>query len=126
MRDKTLKNAQAADALSELFQHLRISEEINPTADFYGRVLDRIAIERQSNLAFTSWLPLATRVAIVGLIFACSALMLIVQAETSARSYDAVVAALTSNRPEDQRDAVLSQFLTYAQRQSALRPAQTF
>ncbi len=120
MRDNGLSEIQA-DALIELFRQLRVDGEVEPSAGFYGRVLDRLTIERQSVWFPIIYSPVPARIAVVCAMIGCSALVLFMKQPTPAKSDDSFIAALTSANREDQRDAVLSQFVAYS---STARPAE--
>jgi hypothetical protein len=109
LRDSLVK--ENADALCKLFQQFRV-DEIEPAPGFYSRVLDEIAVRRQS-----VWLPLiytrfTLRLAIICVFLTSSALLLVMRSQrVIARDYHSVMVQLTSSRPEEQRNAVLAMFL---------------
>lgn len=104
---------ETADALCKLFQQFRVEEDIKPSAGFYSRVLDEIAVERQSLWFPLIYGPRTLQVAPVCVFLLRSTLLVLIGMErTEPFDYDSMIVELTSDRADIKRNAVLLLFLT--------------
>ena len=98
-----------ADILSLLFEELRAPDELTPAPGFYERVCSQIQeIERQS-----IWVPFIYSRFPSRFVTACFALALAVFSYVFAAGWNTGDPIFSSTNPEQQRDAVLTQIVTY-------------
>ena len=114
-----LSEFKTMQAQSELFQSLRVPEELEPTAGFYARVLQTIENRtRRSVWAGFIYSPMRTRLAYMSLSLAVVLGAYVVAEETHESSLEhqrvameqASVDAPVFGSPTQQRDAVLANF----------------
>lgn len=98
-----------ADILRAVFEELRARGELNPAPGFYDRVCGRIEeISRQS-----IWVPLIYSRFRWRFVTACLALALGTLSYVLAAGRSANDPIFSSSSPQEQRDAVLTQIVTY-------------
>ena len=123
--DECSSELETMKSQSALFANLRAGEEIDPTAGFYGRVMQRIE-ERAKTSIWSVFVdsPFGNRLALASLSLALAVGTYVVTQESLERHFTSVAEGSHYDVPvtgsqAQQRDAVLMNFATHLQAVSA-------